>query len=258
MARSTLLIGNWKMNLTPREAKAFAQQLRASLPPLQATQVWVAPMTICLADVARELQDTVVRVGAQNVHWAPHGAFTGETSAKAIVDLGLHFSLVGHSERRTHFGDSSESVALRMKAALDEGLTPVVCIGETDAERTSAATERVLEAQLGPIFAQLGPDTARQIVLAYEPVWAIGTGKVASEKEIRETHGYIHDLWRQQGFGCDATVLYGGSVSPENFPGIVSLPGVHGALVGGASIKIDQWLRLIQIAEESAALPPKR
>lgn len=252
MARSTLLIGNWKMNLTPREATSFAQQLRASLLPPRATEVWVAPMTICLADVARELRDSPVSVGAQNVHWATHGAFTGETSARAAADLDLRFSLVGHSERRTHFGDTSETVALRMKAALLEGLTPVVCIGETDAERTSAATERVLEAQLAPIFAQLDPDTARKMVLAYEPVWAIGTGKVASEKEIRDTHGYIHDLWRQQGFGCDATVLYGGSVSPENFQGIVALPGVHGALVGGASIKLDQWLRLIQIAEESA------
>lgn len=251
MTRSRLLIGNWKMNLPPSEALSFARALRQQLPALKATEVWVAPMTICLPDVVRELRDSGVNVGAQNVHWATHGAFTGEISARSIKDLGLQFSLVGHSERRTYFGETSDTVALRMKAALAEGITPVVCIGETDAERSSGQTERVLETQLAPIFAHLDADTASNVVLAYEPVWAIGTGKVASVGEIEQTHAYIHDLWRRQGFGNDAVVLYGGSVNPENFAGIVVIPGVHGALVGGASIKLEQWLRLIEIAEQA-------
>jgi triosephosphate isomerase len=139
-----------------------------------------------------------------------------------------------------------------MTAALDAGITPIVCIGETDAERTSGKTEQVLATQLLPIFAQLSPENASRVVLAYEPVWAIGTGKVASEREIEDTHGYLLSLWRKQGYAQEAVVLYGGSVSPQNFAGIIRLPGVRGALVGGASIKLDQWLELISISERTS------
>jgi triosephosphate isomerase len=138
-----------------------------------------------------------------------------------------------------------------MAAALQAGIVPVVCIGETDAERTSGKTEQVLEAQLLPIFAQLNNESASQVILAYEPVWAIGTGKVASEREIEDTHGYLLSLWRSQGYTHEAMILYGGSVSPQNFAGIVRLPGVRGALVGGASLKLEQWLELVSISENA-------
>jgi triosephosphate isomerase len=249
MSPKTLLIGNWKMNLTPSEAVAFARKLRSHLSTLSKTEVWVAPMTISVADVARELQDSGIAVGTQNAHWANSGAFTGETSIAALKDLGLSFAILGHSERRTLFGETSEGVAMRMKALLAEGITPVVCIGETDQQRSEGLTERVLEAQLAPVCAALDQTSSGQVILAYEPVWAIGTGKVASEKEIADTHAFIRSLWLTQGFANPPRILYGGSVSPQNFAAIVKLPNVSGALVGGASIKIEQWLELISIAE---------
>jgi triosephosphate isomerase len=238
------------MNLVPSEAVAFARQLRANIPTLTKTDVWVAPMTISAADVARELRDVAVVVGAQNAHWASAGAFTGETSPTALKDLGLRFSIIGHSERRSLFGETSENVAKRMKALLAEAITPIVCIGETDQERVDGRTENVLEAQLQPICQALDAQAAAAVILAYEPVWAIGTGKVASESEIADTHAFINSFWLAQGFGKAPRILYGGSVSPQNFEEIVRLPHVSGALVGGASIKLDQWLALIAIAEK--------
>ncbi len=249
--RSVLLIGNWKMNLSPSAGAAFARLLREKLPPLRHSEVWITPPAMSAAHVVGELGTSPIKIGTQNVHWEASGAFTGETSAAFAHDLGLKFSLVGHSERRTLFGETSEKVALRMKAALSHSLTPVVCIGETEAERAAGRTEAILQAQLEPIFAQLTQETAPRVILAYEPVWAIGTGKVATESEIEATHAYIRNLWNGRFPGVSCTVLYGGSVSPANFAGIVALPGVDGALVGGASIKLDQWLEIISIAERS-------
>lgn len=247
--RPILLIGNWKMNLAPSAGAVFARSLREKLPKLTHTEVWITPPALSAAHVVHEITGSPIQVGTQNVHWESSGAFTGETSAAFAKDLGLTFSLVGHSERRALFGESSDTVALRMKAALSHNLTPVVCIGETEAERASGSTETVLQAQLEPIFALLTPESARQVILAYEPVWAIGTGKVATESEIQSTHSFIRRLWNERISEAACTVLYGGSVNPANFRDIVNLPGVDGALVGGSSIKLDQWLELIAIAE---------
>lgn len=252
MTRSPLLVGNWKMNLVPSEARQYAVELRDRIPHLKRARVWVAPMTIALIDVARELTGSPIKVGAQNAHWAESGAFTGETSPLALRDLGIEFSLLGHSERRTLFGETSEGVARRMTTLLRHDITPLVCVGETEHERSNGKTEQVLDAQLAPVFGELSPHAAERVILAYEPVWAIGTGKVASEREIEHAHRFIQSLWRKQGYGDDPTILYGGSVSPQNFRGIIELPGVSGALVGGASIKLDQWLELISIAESAA------
>jgi triosephosphate isomerase len=251
MKTAPLLIGNWKMNLTPSEAARYAQSLRDGIPPRTKAEVWVAPMAVCLAHVVQALQGSRIRVGAQNVHWANSGAFTGEISPAALVDIGAHFAIVGHSERRTYFGETSETVANRMQAALSAGITPVVCIGETDAQRSGGETTRVLAEQLTPLFARLTSQTAPHVVLAYEPVWAIGTGKVASEQEISDTHRYIRELWDAQGFGANAVILYGGSVNPQNVRGIMQIAGVDGALVGGASIKLEQWIELVSLAEQS-------
>lgn len=251
MRTKHLLVGNWKMNLGPAQAVPFAEQLRSQLPSLAKTDIWVAPPMVSLPDTQRALQGSPILVGSQNVHWAASGAFTGETSPTFLREMGIPFSLVGHSERRTYFGETSETVAQRTKAALGEGLTAIVCIGETERERTSGITEKVLEEQLTPVFAQISHDTSSRVILAYEPVWAIGTGRVASLAEISETHRFILSLWKERGFGSDAVVLYGGSVNPQNFAEILALPEVDGALVGGASIKLDQWLTLARIAEET-------
>jgi triosephosphate isomerase len=247
--KEVLLVGNWKMNLSPSQAAEFARAMRGDLPQLSNTSVWVAPPTISAAHVVKELAESPINVGAQNIHWENSGAFTGETSPLFAKDLGLSFSLVGHSERRSLFGETSEQVARRMKAALEADLAPIVCIGETEAERSAGLTEKILAAQLEPIYPHLTPESARKVILAYEPVWAIGTGKVASEEEIQATHKYIQDSWLKQGYESPPTILYGGSVNPQNCAGIIALPAVQGALVGGASIKLSQWLELIKIAE---------
>ncbi len=239
------------MNLGPKEARPFARELKAKACATSRTDVWVTPPTASLEAVASELSGTPIAVGAQNVHWANAGAFTGETSPLFLADLGVKFSLVGHSERRTLFGETSEQVAQRTKNALSAGLTAVVCIGETEAERTSQQTEAVLLEQLTPVLDVVDANSAVRVIVAYEPVWAIGTGKVASLQEIQDAHRFIISTWNSRKLSRPAVVLYGGSVNPGNFSEILRLPEVDGALVGGASIKIDQWLSLISIAEET-------
>ena len=239
------------MNLGPSAAAAYARQLKEAIGNLSKTDAWVAPATISLAAAAEELKGSHIHVGAQNVHWVDAGAFTGETSPLFLKDIGATFSLTGHSERRTYFGETSESVAQRTQGALKAGLDAIVCIGETENERVTGKTEAVIEAQLQPVLAGLSADAAKNVILAYEPVWAIGTGKVASINDIRETHQFIQKVWESHKLPGTATILYGGSVNPSNFAEILALKEVHGALVGGASIKLDQWLELIKIAEST-------
>ena len=252
MRTKHLLAGNWKMNLGPTQARAYARLLKESITPLSKTDVWVAPASISASAVAEELKGTSLQVGAQNVHWAESGAFTGETSPLFLKDLGATFTLTGHSERRQFFGETSETTAQRTQAALKAGLEVIVCIGETESERVSGKTERVLEEQLQPVLAGLNAQAATKVILAYEPVWAIGTGKVASLKDIQETHQHIQKVWTSHNLPGTAVILYGGSVNPTNFAEILAIKEVHGALVGGASIKLEQWLELIKIAEATA------
>lgn len=244
-----LLAGNWKMNLGPQQAKNYAHQLRETCKDLSKTDVWIAPPDVSLPGVIEELRGSPIMVGAQNVHWADNGAFTGETSPSFLQELGCAFAIVGHSERRTYFGETSPVVAKRAVGAIAAGLTALVCIGETEAERVGDRTEAVLEEQLNPVLEALSKDTATKLVLAYEPVWAIGTGKVASLDEISQTHAFIQKVWARYSLNAPCIVLYGGSVNPSNFEAILSLQEVDGALVGGASLKADQWLELIKIAE---------
>lgn len=252
MRSKHLLAGNWKMNLGPKQAASFARQLKESIKGLSRTDIWVAPPTVSLVPVGTELDGTPMRVGAQNVHWADTGAFTGETSPLFLKDVGATFSLTGHSERRTYFGETSEQVRDRTLNALKAGLDVIVCIGETEAERSAGRTEAVVEEQLHPVLSDLSADLAQKVILAYEPVWAIGTGKVASLQDIQETHQFIQSVWSKHGLPGSACILYGGSVNPSNFAEILALPEVNGALVGGASIKLDQWLELVRIAEATA------
>jgi triosephosphate isomerase len=237
------------MNLGPKAGSSYARQLHESITSLNRTDVWIAPPFASLPVVASELKGSLIQVGAQNVHWAESGAFTGETAPSFLTELGATFSLTGHSERRTYFGETSEHVAQRSVAAIKAGLTAVACIGETEAERVAGTTEKVLEEQLKPILSSVSKDSTDRLVLAYEPVWAIGTGKVASLDDIRGAHQFIQKVWADHQLPGTATILYGGSVNPTNCAEILGLKEVHGALVGGASIKLDQWLELIRIAE---------
>jgi triosephosphate isomerase (TIM) len=219
-----LIAGNWKMHKGAHEARAFAARLR-HLPDRAAdVGIVLCPPYVSLHATLQGLgSDSRVEVYAQNVHWDLEGAFTGEVSAPMLLELGVTGTIVGHSERRQHFGESDDTVRLRAEAALEAGLAVIACVGETEEEREAGETEAVLERQVPGL-----PEHER-LVIAYEPVWAIGTGKTASPDVAQEAHALIKSLH-------PGPVLYGGSVNPENAPSLLAQPDVDGALVGGASL----------------------
>jgi triosephosphate isomerase len=229
-----LIAGNWKMFKGPAETAEFCIALRArELPP--EVDVVLCPPFVSLAVAVQLLAGTDIAVAAQNVHWEPEGAFTGEISAPMLHELGVYGAIVGHSERRQHFAESDETVAKRARAALDAGLWVIACVGETEAEREAGQTEDVLRRQVSVL------DADEQLVVAYEPVWAIGTGKTATPDLAQEAHAFIKSL-------VPVRVLYGGSVKPENAAELLALPDVDGALVGGASLDVDSFVSICQAA----------
>ena len=228
-----LIAGNWKMYKTATETGAFCRELREALAGLDGVEVAVCPPFTGLAPAVQALADTEIAVAAQNVHWEPEGAYTGEISAPMLVDLGVYGAIVGHSERRQHFGETDEAVARRAAAALDAGLSVIACVGELEAEREAGETEAVLRRQLEPLEAH------DNLVVAYEPVWAIGTGKTATPETAQEAHAFVKSL-------LDVPVLYGGSVKPENAAELLVQPDVDGALVGGASLELDPIVAICQ------------
>jgi triosephosphate isomerase len=226
-----LIAGNWKMFKGPSEARAFA----AAFEPPEDVDVVLCPAYPALAAAAEGGLTTY----AQNVHWAAEGAFTGEVSATMLLELGVEGSIVGHSERRQHFGDTDESVARRTAAALDAGLGVIACVGESEEEREAGQTELVLRLQVESIRDAVGAH--ERLVIAYEPVWAIGTGKTATPAQAQEAHAFIKAL-------VDVPVLYGGSVKPENADELLSQADVDGALVGGASLEVESFTAICQSA----------
>jgi triosephosphate isomerase len=224
-----LVAGNWKMSKGAHQAREFASQIRRIPERAPGVDVVVCPPFVSLDTTLQGLgTDSTVRVYAQNVHWELEGAFTGEVSAPMLLELGVTGAIVGHSERRQHFGETDETVRLRAETALEAGLHVIACVGETEAEREAGETEAVLERQVSVI------PRHERLVIAYEPVWAIGTGKTATPEIAQEAHAFIKTLHA-------AAVLYGGSVNPENAAGLLSLPDVDGALVGGASLEYEPF-----------------
>jgi triosephosphate isomerase len=229
-----LIAGNWKMFKGPRETQAFFEGFE---PPAGVEAVFCPPFVSLAAAVASGR-----RIYAQNVHWEPTGAYTGEVSPGMLLELGVEGALVGHSERRQLFGESDETVARRARAALDAGLGVIACVGETFEQRESGDTELVLKIQVEAIAFAAGEH--ERLVIAYEPVWAIGTGKTATPEMAEEAHGFIKGL-------LDRPVLYGGSVKPENAAELMSRPSVDGALVGGASLDPDSFAAICRAASTS-------
>ncbi len=265
------LVANWKMNLTSSSARALAESSAKIAKELTHAQIWLAPSFPLITPVAEELRRSTpgthrVRLGGQHVHWDLSGAFTGEVSVEQLRDASCDFVIVGHSERRQLFGETSETAALRTKAALQGSLSVIFCIGETAEQRKTKKTNEVLASQLGPLAALLGeddplaelcrdiaastsPTTSPALILAYEPVWAIGTGRAASLSDIGEAHGFIAGWWKEHCKVPVPPVLYGGSVSPENFFSILKIPLVSGALVGKASLTDESFAELAKIAD---------
>jgi triosephosphate isomerase (TIM) len=236
-----LIAGNWKMYKGPHEARAFATEIRYLAERARPAEVVVCPPFVSLTATLEGLGEASdVRVYAQNVHWELEGAFTGEVCAPMLAELKVTGAIVGHSERRQHFGETDETVQLRAQAALDAGLAVIACVGETEAEREAGETEEVLRRQVSVL-----PQHER-LVIAYEPVWAIGTGKTASPEQAQEAHAFIKSLHATR-------VLYGGSVKPENAPGLLGQPDIDGALVGGASLEALAFESICLAAAEAAA-----
>ncbi len=230
-----LIAGNWKMFKGPAETRVFC----AAFAPPAGVDVVVCPPFVSLAAAVETLSRTRVRVYAQNVHWEGEGAFTGEVSPAMLAELGVTGSLVGHSERRQHFGESDESVAARTARAIDSHLAVVACVGETELERERGETARVLRRQVDAIADAVGQHDL--LTIAYEPVWAIGTGKTATREQAQEAHAFVKSL-------LDVPVLYGGSVKPDNAEELLAQPDVDGALVGGASLEVDSFTAICEAA----------
>jgi triosephosphate isomerase len=239
------------MHLSPSEGSSLVASLAAGTAST-AAEVLVCPTFIGISEALSAAKGSAVQVGAQNCHWEPKGAFTGELSAELISVAGCSHVLLGHSERRQYFGETNETVNLRLKAALRVGLVPVLCIGETLEERESGKLEEVLRSQIIGALEGIAAGELSSLVIAYEPVWAIGTGVVASTEQAQEAHAFVRTVLADV-FGADAAaatrILYGGSVKPGNAPELLAQEDIDGALVGGASLKAEGFLGIIAAAD---------
>ncbi len=237
--RTPIVAGNWKMYKTVAEAVKYVHELRAMVPDVTGVQVVLAPTFTALHPVAEAARGSRIAIAAQDVHWEREGAFTGEVSATMAREAGAEYAIVGHSERRTLFGENDASVNRKVSAVFAAGMTPIACIGETLDQRERNETFDVLDQQITKGFDGLTTDQVGRLVIAYEPVWAIGTGRNATPQQASEAHGHIRTRLRQW-FGAEAAaqcrILYGGSVKPGNMAELAGQPDVDGALVGGASL----------------------
>ena len=257
--RTPIIAGNWKMHLTQPESEALVQQVKRSCGTAAGVEVVVCPPFTALAAVSRALGGSSIGLGAQNMHWDAQGAFTGEVSPTMLRDAGCRWVILGHSERRTLFDETDEAVRRKLLAALQHGLKPIVCIGETLAEREANRTFDVLTRQLEGGLKDVPSDRLIPggVVFAYEPVWAIGTGRNATPEQAQEAHAFIRQWLAKHAGAAVADSLrlqYGGSVSAANAAALLQQPDVDGALVGGASLKAEAFSAIVKAALESKAV----
>jgi triosephosphate isomerase len=252
MERLPFIAGNWKMNKTVQEAVDLVRELKTSLSGAKGVEVAVAPPFTALFAVHQEIEGSPIRLAAQNLYWEEKGAFTGEISPIMLKEVGCHYVIIGHSERRQFFGETDETVNRRIKAALAHGLKVIFCIGETLQEREGEKTFSVIEKQIEGGLKGLGDQEIKNTVIAYEPVWAIGTGKTATPEQAEEVHGFIRrklgKLYSRE-VSEEIRIQYGGSVTPENIGGLMDHPNIDGALVGGASLKVDSFSKIVRFKE---------
>jgi triosephosphate isomerase (TIM) len=236
--RRPVVAANWKMHKTIAETEAFLDAFLPRVPELEHAELVLCPSYPSLAAAVERCAPSAVRVAAQNMHQESHGAFTGEVAARMLTELGVDSVLLGHSERRSLFGESDEALARKVPAGLDAGLTPILCVGETEAERDGERTESVLRSQVDADLAAVPENRLAEVVIAYEPVWAIGTGRNATPEQAAEAIAFIRSLIaaRDDYAGEGIRILYGGSVKPDNAAQVLGSEGVDGALVGGASL----------------------
>ncbi len=246
--RTKIVAGNWKMNKNLEETEALLGELAAKLPDTDA-EVIVAPTFVNLATAVHQLSQSVIQVAAQNMHFADNGAFTGEISADMLLNIDVKTVLIGHSERRSLFGETDEFLAKKVQTALAKNMTIIFCFGEELEDRKSGNHFKIVESQLKNALFGLAEASWQQIVLAYEPVWAIGTGETASPEQAQEMHGFIRKTISEafnNTIADGVSILYGGSVKPNNAEEIFSKPDVDGGLIGGAALKCDDFLAIVK------------
>ncbi|MFY9176349.1 MAG: triose-phosphate isomerase [Caldicoprobacterales bacterium] len=245
--RRPIIAGNWKMNKTPSEAVELVNQLKPLVKDAEA-EVVVCPPFVCLPAVAQALEGSNIALGAQNMHFEEKGAFTGEIAPGMLKEIGVKFVIIGHSERRQYFAETDETVNKKVHAAFAHDLTPIVCVGETLEEREQGITEKVVEKQTRAALAGLSSDNAEKTVIAYEPVWAIGTGKTATSQQANEVISFIRSIIADM-FGNDVAekirIQYGGSMNAGNASELMAMPDIDGGLIGGASLKAEDFSKVV-------------
>jgi len=247
--RTPIIAGNWKLNKTPHEAILLVSELKREIVDVEGVDIVLCPPFTALADVADALTDTNIALGAQNVFWEDAGAFTGEISAPMLKDLGVTYVIIGHSERRQYFHETNETVNKRLRAALKHGLVPIVCVGENLAQRESNKTFDVIRDHCEGSLSGLSAEEMGKVVMAYEPVWAIGTGKTATPQQAQEVHVFIRQLLGKmfdEETASSVRIQYGGSVTPDNIVSLMAQADIDGALVCGASLKAPSFAAIVK------------
>jgi triosephosphate isomerase len=249
--RRPIIAGNWKMNKTATEARDLATNLIPLVAGVKDRDIVLAPPFTALQTVGEAIKGTDLALSAQDLFWEDKGAFTGEISAEMLLDLGCKYVIIGHSERRQYFGETDGTVNKKLRQALNKGLLPIVCIGEILAEREAGKANEVIERQLLGALTGVTAGEMQKVVIAYEPVWAIGTGKTATPEQAEEMHAFIRVMVRTM-YGSDVAgalrIQYGGSVTPENVSSLMAMPDIDGALVGGASLKPESFAALVKFS----------
>jgi triosephosphate isomerase (TIM) len=253
--RKKILAANWKMNLTPAEAESYVEAFLNEVGEVNDVEIVIIPSFTSIPTLAQASGNApFIRLGAQNLHWERSGAFTGEISATMLRALFVKYVIIGHSERRALFGETDEMVQRKVHTAVEAGLRPIMCVGETLAERESGSVQKVLRRQVEEGLKGVGSDHSSEIVLAYEPVWAIGTGRTATPAQAEEVHAFLRSLLVElfdQTVADRIRIQYGGSVKPENTEDLMRQPNIDGALVGGASLDAHSFARIIRATEKT-------
>ncbi len=247
--RKPIIAGNWKLNNTSQEAAELVTLLKRNLSEVTDVDIVVCPVFTALSVVADLLTESDIHLGAQNLYWEDIGAFTGEVSGGLLKEIGVEYVVIGHSERRQFFGETNQTVNKKIRAALKHGLIPIVCVGEVLAEREADQTFDVIRRQVKESLAGFSAAEAKKMIVAYEPVWAIGTGKTATPQQAQEVHKFIRDLLAQlydDETAGEIRIQYGGSVKADNIADLISRPDIDGALVGGASLKADSFTQIVK------------
>jgi triosephosphate isomerase len=246
--KKPLMAGNWKMNKNISESVNFVRILKTAVSDIKDVDVLICPTFLSANAVYNEVRGSNINVGAQNLFWEQKGAFTGEVSACMLKDAGCSYVLIGHSERRQYFEETNETVNKKIKAALSNGIVPIVCVGESLKEREENATFQVIEEQIRKSLSGFSQEEACQLVIAYEPVWAIGTGKTATPQQAQELHAFIRKIYSQMynNIADKIRIIYGGSVKPDNISELMKQPDIDGGLVGGASLEVESFVKLVK------------